>query len=396
MDSYLSQIIKDSIYEFKEELILLRRQIHRNPELSFEEYNTADLIYSKLMSNSNITVTRPTPTSVLGILKGKSSGKTIALRSDIDALNLTEKNDLYYKSARDGVMHACGHDGHVAMLLVTAKILSRLEDRINGEIRFIFQHAEEKHPGGARDLVAKGLLDGVDLIIAGHLWVALETGKLGLSPGPLMAAPDNFQITIIGKGGHAAIPQEVVDPILVSAQVISALQSIVSRKNNPLKPLVLSVTSIQGGSANNIIPESVDLKGTVRTFDPAVRKEVPDMMEKIINGICLAYGADYSFSYEQGYDPVINDPLIIGRLTEVLGSTLGQDSIVEVAPVMGGEDFSEYLKFIPGAMFFIGAGNREKGIINPHHHPCFNIDEDALLNGTEALVWSALGLLECL
>lgn len=395
MEQGLTSFVKNFIDELRDELISLRRTIHQNPEVSFMEHNTANLVFNILNEIPGITVSRPTPTSVIGVLKGGLPGKTLALRSDMDALNLLEKNEISYKSINEGVMHACGHDGHIAMLVGAAKTLSRLQQQIKGEIHFVFQHAEEKHPGGARDLVAQKILVGVDMIIAGHLWVALETGKLGLSAGPLMAAPDNFTITIIGKGGHAAMPHQVVDPILISSHVITSLQSIVSRNSDPLKPLVLSVTYIQGGSANNIIPQSVELRGTVRTFDPEIRNIVPDMMEKIINGVCMAHGAKYCFDYERGYDPVINDGLLIQKLTDVLTEVIGADSIEKVNPVMGGEDFSEYLKVIPGAMLFIGAGNSEKGIINPHHHPCFNIDENALFNGTEALVWSALGLLDC-
>ncbi len=396
MRNNLTNLIYSYTAELKDEMISLRRTIHQNPEPSFQEYNTANLIYSTLIDIPGIAVSRPTPTSVLGILKGNFPGKTLALRSDMDALNLFERNEISYKSKNEGVMHACGHDGHIAMLVSAAKILSRFQDTIKGDIRFIFQHAEEQHPGGARDLVRQGILDGVDLIIAAHLWVALETGKVGLTSGPLMAAPDNFNISIIGKGGHAAMPQEVVDPILISAHVITSLQSVVSRNTDPLKPVVMSVTFIQGGSANNIIPESVELRGTVRTFDPEIRKIIPNMMENIIKGVCMAHGAKYSFNYEKGYDPVINNDVIIRKLTEVFGNALGDCSIKRLDPVMGGEDFSEYLKVLPGALFFIGAGNKEQGITNPHHHPCFNIDETALVNGTEALVLSALGLLDSL
>ncbi len=396
MGKELSCLIQNYLAELKDETISLRRTIHQNPEPSFREHNTADLIYSNLNEILGITVSRPTPTSVLGVLKGSFPGKTLALRSDMDALNLSEKNDISYKSKNEGIMHACGHDGHIAMMVSAAKILAQFQDIIKGEIRFVFQHAEEQHPGGARDLVKQGILEDVDLILAGHLWVALETGKFGLTSGPLMAAPDNFSISIIGKGGHAAMPQEVVDPILISAYVITSLQSVVSRNTNPLKPIVLSVTCIQGGSANNIIPERVELKGTVRTFDPEMRQLIPNMMENIIKGICIAHGANYAFDYENGYDPVINDQDIIEKLRKVLGEALGENAIERLDPVMGGEDFSEYLKIVPGALFFIGAGNKEKEITNPHHHPCFNIDETALANGTEALVLSSLGLLDSL
>lgn len=388
------QQIKSYLNETKEEIIRLRRVIHQNPEPSFEEYKTADLICTELNLIDGLTVSRPTATSVLAVLKGSRQGKTLAVRSDLDALRLEERNEIPYKSKNPGYMHACGHDGHAAMLVGAAKILSRFKDRIKGEIRFIFQHAEEKHPGGARELTALGILQGVDMIIAGHLWVTLETGTLGLKEGPVMAAPDNFDIIITGRGGHAGMPQDTIDPVLVSAQVITALQSLASRQVNPLQPLVLSVTGIEGRSAYNIIPEKVELKGTVRTLDSSLRENVPVMMEKIIEGICSAYGASYSFLYEKGYEPVINDKDMVAKLTRLFRETMGVNSVKEIAPVMVGEDFSEYLKKVPGVLIFIGAGNKEKGISYPHHHPYFNIDENALEIGTEALVQAAFTLLD--
>jgi len=396
MDTKIIESIEQEVNSLQEEIINLRRMIHQNPELSFAEKQTSDLIYDILKDIPDLAVSRPTATSVVAVLKGNRAGKVLALRCDMDALNLQEENQISYKSQNQGIMHACAHDGHTAMLIGAVKILVKFKSILQGEIRFIFQHAEEWHPGGARELVGQGVLNGVDIILALHLWVALEVGKIGLSSGPLMAAPDNFDLTISGRGGHAAMPQEVIDPIPVSAQVINALQTIVSRMNDPLDPLVLSVTSIHGGSAYNIIPEKVELKGTLRTFTPEKRKSVPARMEHIIQGICSAYGAAYTFNYEPGYEPVINDEGVVQSLTEILQKTLGKDSIAKVAPVMGGEDFSAYLQHIPGAMVFIGAGNREAGIIHPHHHPCFNIDENSLAVGLKVLVLAGLGLLNSL
>lgn len=393
MDTKIIASLDQEINSLQEEIINLRRLIHQNPELSFAEKQTSNLIYNILQDIPDLTVSRPTATSVLAVLKGSRAGKVLALRCDLDALNLQEENQIPYKSRNQGVMHACGHDGHTAMLVGAVKILSKYRSVWQGEIRFIFQHAEEWHPGGARDLVGQGILNGVDMIVALHLWVALEVGKIGLSAGPLMAAPDNFNITITGQGGHAAIPQEVIDPIQISAQIINALQTIVSRMNNPLDPLVLSITSIQGGSAYNIIPEKVELKGTLRTFTPEKRKSVPARMEQIIRGICSAYGAAYAFRYEPGYEPVVNDEEVVKALTGILRKTLGKDAVQKIAPVMGGEDFSAYLQHVPGAMVFIGAGNEKAGIIHPLHHPCFNIDENSLAIGVKVLVLAGLGLL---
>lgn len=396
MDRKIIENIEQDVNSLQEEVINLRRKIHRNPELSFQEKQTSDLIFSILKEIPGLEVSRPTATSVLAVLKGERAGKVLALRCDMDALQLQEENPVSYQSQNQGIMHACGHDGHTAMLVGAAKILVKYRSLLQGEIRFIFQHAEEWHPGGARDLVRAGILTGVDMIVALHLWIPLQVGKIGLSAGPLMAAPDNFNITITGRGGHAAMPQEVIDPILISAQVINALQTIVSRVNNPLDPLVLSITSIHGGAAYNIIPEKVELKGTLRTFTPQKRRSIPALMEQMVQALCSAYGASYTFSYEPGYEPVINDEAAVKSLTAILEKTLGQETMEKVSPVMVGEDFSAYLQHIPGAMIFIGAGNREAGIVHPHHHPCFNIDEKALAIGLKVLVLAGLGLLDSL
>lgn len=386
---YVEQIIEEHI----DDVINLRRTIHQNPELSFEEFHTSELIFNTLVTIPELIVSRPTKTSVLAILKGDKSGKVLAIRSDIDALALHEENDSDYKSRNDGVMHACGHDGHIAILMGTISILVKSRHLINGEIHFIFQHAEERPPGGAIELVSEGILAHVDMIISAHLWAALDTGTVGLRSGQVMAAPDNFEITLIGRGGHAGMPHEAIDPITISAHVITSLQNIVSRRNNPLNPLVLSITSIHGGSTYNIIPERVDIKGTVRTFNKETRKSMCEAIEKTLQGICSAFGATYSFHYIWGYDPVINDNSIVNSISKVLVNTLGDNYLTEFNPVMCGEDFSTYLKYVPGAMIFIGAGNKDKGLIFPQHHPCFDIDEKSLSIGIKVLTISALGLL---
>ncbi|NLI90849.1 MAG: amidohydrolase [Peptococcaceae bacterium] len=395
LKSEILAAIEEMVLQNQNELIQTRRVIHQNPELSFKEIQTSERIYNALQEIPSLSVSRPTETSVLAVLKGGKEGKALALRSDMDALAIQEENQIDYQSLQPGVMHACGHDGHIAMLLSAAKILARFQSEIKGEIRFIFQHAEEYHPGGAREIVRQGVLKGVDGIFAVHLWVPLSVGKIGIARGPLMAAPDNFDITILGKGGHAAMPQETIDPILVSAQVITGLQALVSRMNNPLDPLVLSITGIHGGgTAYNVIPSQVDMKGTVRTFSREKRREIPAVMEKMIAGVCSAYGAGYTFQYELGYDPVINDDSFVSKISDILLRTVGADALETVSPVMGGEDFSAYLQDVPGALLFIGAGNAEKGIVNPHHHPRFNIDEESLVIGLRVLILTSMGFLD--
>lgn len=385
------QAIIDSV---KDEVITYRRYLHQNPELSFEEEKTSQYIYDQLQSFGNIELTRPTKTSVVGRIIGAAPGKVVAIRADMDALPIQEENDVEYASTNPGVMHACGHDGHTAMLLGAAKVLSSLKDQLHGEIRLLFQHAEELFPGGAEEMVQAGVMDGVDTVIGAHLWSPLEIGKIGIVYGPMMASPDTFYLTVNGKGGHAALPHQTVDSIAVASQVVTNLQHIVSRNTDPLDNLVLSVTKFIGGTTHNVIPGSVEICGTVRSFDPDLRKEVPKLMERVIKGITEAHGAAYEFNYEFGYRPVIND----ARVTEVLEATVaevyGEEAIDKMKPNMGGEDFSAFQQVTEGSFFYIGAGNPEKNADFPHHHARFEIDEDSLEKGVNLFVYSAIKLLE--
>ncbi|MDQ0191604.1 amidohydrolase [Alicyclobacillus cycloheptanicus] len=368
----------------KEEVVGWRRYLHQNPELSFEEEKTSQFVYDLLRTFPGLTVTRPTKTSVLATLKGAHSGPVLAIRADMDALPITEENTFEFASNTPGKMHACGHDGHTAMLLGTAKILTQFAHQIHGEVRFIFQHAEELFPGGAQQMIDAGVLEGVDSVIGIHLWSPLEVGKIAIRSGPFMASPDEFHITIRGKGGHAAQPHCTVDPVVIAAQVVTNLQHIVSRNFDPLDPLVLSVTQFHAGTAHNIIPETVELNGTVRSFKEELRDEVPQRMEQIIKGLTEAHGATYEFTYKKGYSTVVNDEALTEKLRAVLVETFGEDVVIEGEPHMGGEDFSAYQKVVPGTFFNVGAGNVEQGIVYPHHHPRFTIDEASLPIGVEA------------
>ena len=378
----------------KEDVVRWRRHLHQNPELSFQEEKTAQFVYDTLQSFGSLELSRPTPTSVMARLIGSQPGKVIAIRADMDALPIQEENSFDFVSQNPGVMHACGHDGHTAMLLGTAKILADLKDRIHGEVRFLFQHAEELFPGGAEEMVNAGVMEGVDLVIGTHLWSPMETGKIGVVYGPMMAAPDMFSIRIQGKGGHAAMPHQTVDSIAIGAQVVTNLQHIVSRNTDPLDNLVVSVTKFIGGTAHNIIPGSVEIGGTVRSFDPKLRESVPERMERIVKGITEAHGATYDFQYEFGYRPVINHEEVTRVIEETVREVLGQDALELLRPNMGGEDFSAFQQKAPGSFFYVGAGNKAKGIVYPHHHPRFTIDEDALENGVKMFVNAAFKLLE--
>jgi amidohydrolase len=375
--------------ELRELVVQWRRHLHRNPELSFHEAETAQFVEDTLAGFGGLEVTRPTPTSVMARLVTERPGPVLAMRADMDALAITEETGLPFASANKGVMHACGHDGHTATLLGAVRQLVAMRAQLRGELRFFFQHAEEIYPGGAEEMVQRGVMDGVDRVIGAHLWASLETGKVGVVEGAAMAAPDTFWITVRGKGGHAALPQQTVDPIAVGAQVVTNLQQVVSRGVDPLDSAVLSITQFHAGTAHNVIPESAELTGTVRTFDAELRSQIPQVMERIIKGVTEAHGATYEFVYERGYRPVINDPTVTRELAEVVEAACGPSVLVTLRPTMGGEDFSAFLQKAPGSFFFIGAGNAERGIVHPHHHPRFDIDERALETGVRIFVEAA-------
>ncbi len=383
-----------AVDEVKEQVIKWRRYLHENPELSFHEENTAQFVYETLASFGNLELSRPTKTSVMARLIGKEPGKVLAIRADMDALPITEENTFEFASKNPGVMHACGHDGHTAMLLGTAKILSGMKDQIKGEVRFLFQHAEEIFPGGAEEMVQAGVMDGVDMVIGTHLWSPLEVGKIGVVYGPMMASPDTFWITVYGKGGHAALPHQTVDSIAVGAQVVTNLQHIVSRNTDPLDNLVVSVTQFVAGTTHNVIPGSVKMWGTVRSFDAKLRETVPALMERVVKGITEAHGATYEFKYEKGYRPVINEHTVTRLMEETVREVFGEEALDMMKPNMGGEDFSAFQQKAPGCFFYIGAGNQEKGIVYPHHHPLFTVDEDALEKGVKLFVHAAFKILD--
>ena len=378
--------VENLVESVKHDVMKWRRHLHQNPELSFQETRTAQFVYDTLQSFGGLEVSRPTATSVMARLIGARPGKTLALRADMDALPITEENTFDFVSDNPGVMHACGHDGHTAILLGAARILSGMRGELAGEVRFLFQHAEELFPGGAQQMVDAGVMEDVDLVIGAHLWAHMEVGLIAVRAGELMAAPDTFGITIIGKGGHAADPEHTVDSIAVGAQVVTNLQHIVSRQTDPLKSMVVSVTKFVGGTADNVIPGTVELTGTVRTFDPQLREMAPVLMERIIKGVTEAHGAAYEFRYQNGYSPVINNDEVTKLLEESLKEAFGETVVRPALPTMGGEDFSAFQKQAPGSFFLIGAGNGSKGITAPHHHPRFTVDEDALAIGVKAFV----------
>ena len=362
-----------------------RRQLHAHPELSGQEHETAAFVRERLGWLDSLEIVSPTATSVVATLRGGRPGPTLALRADMDALPIQEESGVEFASRNAGVMHACGHDGHTAMLLATARLLAAQRDELAGEVRFVFQHAEELPPGGAVEIVASGVTEGVDAVVGCHLMSDMEVGRIGAIEGPCTASGDTFSARIIGRGGHAAFPHTAVDPIAAAAQAISSLQHVVSRETPPLDSVVVSVTRIAGGTADNVIPESVELGGTVRTYSEDVRLRTREAMERILGGIASAHGASYQFEYVDGYPSVVNDPDLTALVREVAGERL-----IECPPLMAGEDFSAYLRVAPGCFFFVGAGGPDAF---PHHHPRFTIDEDALPVGIETLTQTALRIL---
>ena len=359
------------------DVIAWRRHLHAHPELSFREHKTSAFVRRQLEVFDGLTIDRPTPTSVVATLRGKRPGPTLALRADLDALPIQEESGVEFASQADGVMHACGHDGHTAMLLATAQRLASLRDELPGEVRFVFQHAEEMPPGGASEIVDSGVLDGVDAVIGCHLLSDMEVGTIAAVEGACSATADVFSIRILGRGGHAAFPHTAVDPIVAAAQLVSSLQLVVSRETSPIEPVVLSVTRIAGGIADNVIPESVELAGTVRTYGEHTRRQTREAMERVVAGVTAAHRATYEFEYTEGYASVVNDESLTRLVRDVAGVRL-----IERTPLMAGEDFSAYQRVAPVSFFFLGAGG--DGAF-PHHHPRFTIEEDALAIGVEVL-----------
>lgn len=374
--------------ELSQQVIQWRRHLHRHPELSFQEHHTAQFVEEELRRLPHLSVSRPTPTSVLAVLKGQAGpGKTVLLRADMDALPIQEETGLEFTSQNQGVMHACGHDGHTAMLLGAARMLSAHPETLNGEVRFIFQHAEELPPGGAQQLVDAGLMDGVDTVMGIHLMSPVPTGVVVVKGGPLMAAADRFSLKIQGKGGHGAMPNQTIDPVVIAAQIILAFQTIVSRTLDPMDTAVVTVATLEGGQAMNVIPDTVTLGGTVRTFNPEVRTLIPERMEAIAKGITQAHGATYQFDYIQGYRATTNDPEVAAKLQEMVRQVLPEAQLLtNPNPLMGSEDFSAYMTKAPGTFVLIGAGGPDAA---PHHHPKFDLDERALEQGVKLYIGAA-------
>jgi amidohydrolase len=368
-------------------LIRTRRDLHRHPELGFQEHRTAGIVAERLRAAGYEVKTGIAETGVVGTLRGGAGeGPTLLLRADMDALPIEEECAHDFVSTQAGVMHACGHDAHVAIGLAVAERLARTRGEWGGTVRYVFQPAEEGG-GGAMRMVEEGVLDGVDAALGLHVWLGVESGVVGVVPGPFMASAGSFEITLRGRGGHGALPHETIDAVLVGSQVVVALQSIVSRNVSPLESAVVSVGTFQAGGAQNVIADTARLTGTVRAFDVDGCAELPRRIERVVAGVCAALGAEYSFAYVQDTPPTINDPALAEAVRLAAVDALGAERVRTDPDVrtMASEDFGEFLLRVPGCYFFVGARNEERGAIHPHHSPRFDVCEDALPVAVEVL-----------
>lgn len=367
-------------------LIEWRRDFHAHPELAYQENRTAGIVAEHLQQCGYEVKTAIGRTGVLGIVSGKLQGKTLMLRADMDCLPVQEENDASYKSVHEGRMHACGHDGHTAILMAVAEQLQKKQKNLKGTAKLVFQPAEEGGNGAER-MIQDGVLINpkVDAAFGLHLWNDKPVGKVALNPGPLMAGVHSFDLTIHGKGGHGAAPHQTIDTVVASAQVISNLQTIVSRNVDPLETAVVTVAAIHAGSAFNVIAESAALKGTVRYFSPALGEQLPLMFERIVSGTTQSLGATYSLKYEKLTPPTINDPAMAEFIREVASEVVGSENVIMNARTMGGEDMSFFLNEVPGCFFFVGSRNEQRNLIYPHHSPKFDFDEAAMEIGVEIL-----------
>ena len=378
--------IKETVKKYENKVLELRRHFHKYPEISWNEKETTKRI-AKELEEMGIHIIKVgfggTECGVLAEIKGGKPGKTVALRADMDALPLTEEVESPFKSQHDGVMHACGHDAHTAMLLGAAAVLQEHRQELNGNVRLIFQPAEEHgRIPGAQAMIDGGALDGVDAIFGLHIMPVLEIGKIQFTYGPIMAAADAWHLTVKGKGGHGSSPESAVDPTIAASHAITAIQSIVSREVSPRDTAVVSVGGMRTSShVFNIIPDRVEITGSIRTFKPEVQDAVEEAMHRIAHSTCEAHRCVADFKYERFLPATINDDASSELVKKIATEVLGAENVIETIPVMGSEDYSMFLNKVPGAYFFLGVGNKAKGITYPYHSPLFDLDENALSIG---------------
>ncbi|NEY70776.1 amidohydrolase [Bacillus mesophilus] len=371
-------------------MVEIRRFLHMNPELSFKEVKTAEYIANFYKELGVDVRTGVGGNGVVATIKGDFPGPTVALRADFDALPIQDEKEVPYKSTVPGVMHACGHDGHTAALLVLAESFYRLKHELAGSIVLIHQHAEEYAPGGAISMIEDGCLDGVDAIFGTHLWASAPTGTIQYRVGPIMAAADRFEVTINGSGGHGAQPHKTKDSVVIGSQFVMNLQQIVSRKVDPTEPAVVSVGNFEAKNAFNVIADSATLVGTVRTFSEDVRDQIELEIENVLKGTCLTAGASYEYAFHRGYPAVVNHKAETELFVKAAEEISDVNDIEESALQMGGEDFAYYLQHVKGSFFFTGAKPEGVDVPYPHHHPKFDFNEKAMLIAAKTLGNAAL------
>lgn len=363
-------------------VIAIRRDLHQNPELAYEEKRTARVVAETLKSLGLDVQIGVAKTGVVGTLKGKRSRPVVALRADMDALSILEQNRIPYRSRFPGKMHACGHDVHTSNVLGAAMILSQMRHVLDGAVKFVFEPSEERNPGGASLMLKEGVVDDIDAIFGLHVYTRSDAGTLGFRAGAMMAAADELFIKIKGKGGHGARPQNTVDPIVLASEVVLALQTVVSRGLNPFQPVVLTIGKIEGGTAQNIIPDEVRLEGTLRTVEAQTRKKAHELVRRTIAGLCAAAGAAFDLVINRGNPPLVNHlnetEFARGRAVEYVG----RRNVFEADQVMGGESFAYFLERVPGTFFRLGVANKKKGIVHDVHTSLFAVDEEAMRTGT--------------
>jgi len=388
------QSIANEVKDIQEDIVKWRRDLHQIPEVGLEVPKTAGYIAERLKEMGIEHKNNVGGHGVIGLIKGNGEGKTILLGADMDALAIKEETGLPFAST-NGNMHACGHDSHAAMLLGAAKVLNKHRDSFKGNIKLLFQPGEEG-PGGAKPMIEDGAMENpkVDAALALHIGVIfkeVETGQVGVSYGNIMACLDRFKIKIIGKGCHGAMPNQGVDPITIAGQVISSIQTIVSREIKPTCPAVVTIGTLHAGTAYNIIPDFVEIEGTARALDQETRERIAASIESIVAGITKGMHGDYEYIYTFGYPPVVNDAEFTKGFVESAKKIVGEKDILELKePTMGGEDMSYYLEMVPGTFFFLGGINEKKGITYPHHNSKFDLDEDVFWRGSALLAQGAI------
>lgn len=394
--SDIANAIRSKAEGYFSEIIAIRRHIHQHPELSLQEKNTMDFISDKLSEYGIPFENNVGGFGIVGIITGRDrQGVCVALRADMDALPVTETNEIPYKSVNTGVMHACGHDVHIACLLGAAKILNSMKDKFNGTVKLFFQPSEESYPGGAIQMIQDGVMNNPkpDFVIAQHVFPFISAGQVGFRPGMFMASTDEFFITVKGKGGHGAMPQTAIDPILIASHIVIALQQIVSRNANPLVSTVVTVGKIIGEGRTNVIPETVRLEGTVRTFDESWRTRVHETLRRIANGTAEAMGGSCDISISSGYPFLFNNEQLTQNLISLAKEYLGENNVKPMEQKMGAEDFSYFANEVPGCLFGLGVADPIIGTGPNLHTAGFNVDEAAVKTGMGLMAWMAMNIL---